>query len=95
MNKMWFSHKHFGYGAGLPISWEGWMVIIVYVAALAALLSYAMPNHLLTGAFGVVILTCLLIWIAHAKTAPTRAKRINETAERASRGERANQWPRA
>ena len=27
-------------------------------------------------------------------TAPTRAKRINETAERASRGERANQWPR-
>jgi uncharacterized protein YdeI (YjbR/CyaY-like superfamily) len=36
----------------------------------------------------------ILGWIAHAKTAPTRAKRINETAERASRGERANQWPR-
>jgi uncharacterized protein YdeI (YjbR/CyaY-like superfamily) len=37
----------------------------------------------------------ILGWIALAKTAPTRAKRINETAERASRGERANQWPRA
>jgi uncharacterized protein YdeI (YjbR/CyaY-like superfamily) len=36
----------------------------------------------------------ILGWIAHAKTAPTRTKRINETAERASRGERANQWPR-
>ena len=37
----------------------------------------------------------ILGWIALARTAPTRAKRINETAERASRGERANQWPRA
>ncbi len=37
----------------------------------------------------------ILGWIALAKTASTRAKRINETAERASRGERANQWPRA
>jgi len=36
----------------------------------------------------------ILGWIAHAKTTPTREKRIDETAERASRGERANQWPR-
>jgi len=36
----------------------------------------------------------ILGWIALAKTAPTRSKRITETAECASRGERANQWPR-
>ena len=33
-----------------------------------------------------------LEWVVQAKTAPTRAKRIAEVAERAGRGERANQW---
>ena len=37
----------------------------------------------------------ILEWIVQAKTAPTRARRIGETAERAGRGERANQWPRS
>ena len=34
----------------------------------------------------------ILEWIVQAKTPPTRAKRITETAERAAQGERANQW---
>jgi uncharacterized protein YdeI (YjbR/CyaY-like superfamily) len=34
----------------------------------------------------------ILEWITQAKTAPTREKRVRETAEKASRGERANQW---
>jgi uncharacterized protein YdeI (YjbR/CyaY-like superfamily) len=34
----------------------------------------------------------ILEWIVQAKTDATRAKRVNETAELASRGERANQW---
>lgn len=36
----------------------------------------------------------ILEWIVQAKTAATRARRITETAEKAARGERANQWPR-
>ncbi len=34
----------------------------------------------------------LLEWIVQARTAPTRAKRVEETAARAAVGERANQW---
>ena len=34
----------------------------------------------------------ILEWIVQAKTAPTRARRIAETADKAGRGERANQW---
>lgn len=34
----------------------------------------------------------ILEWIVQAKTAPTRAKRIDETARLAAQGERANQW---
>jgi uncharacterized protein YdeI (YjbR/CyaY-like superfamily) len=34
----------------------------------------------------------ILEWIVQAKTAPTRERRITETAAAAARGERANQW---
>jgi uncharacterized protein YdeI (YjbR/CyaY-like superfamily) len=34
----------------------------------------------------------ILEWLLNAKTTPTRAKRIEETARLAARGERANQW---
>jgi uncharacterized protein YdeI (YjbR/CyaY-like superfamily) len=34
----------------------------------------------------------ILEWITQAKTAPTRARRIDETARLAAQGERANQW---
>jgi len=33
----WFAPKRFGYGAGLPISWQGWVLTIGFVLASAAL----------------------------------------------------------
>ncbi|HEV7948305.1 MAG TPA: YdeI/OmpD-associated family protein [Glaciihabitans sp.] len=36
----------------------------------------------------------ILEWITTAKTAGTRSRRITETAQKAARGERANQWTR-
>ena len=36
----------------------------------------------------------ILEWIVQAKRPATRARRIEETASMAQRGERANQWPR-
>jgi hypothetical protein len=32
MGKPWFRVKRFGYGAGLPCSWEGWAVLAVFLA---------------------------------------------------------------
>jgi hypothetical protein len=31
-NGEWFAPKRYGYGTGLPISWEGWAILIGYVA---------------------------------------------------------------
>ena len=28
----WFSAKRYGFGSGLPISWQGWAVTILYLA---------------------------------------------------------------
>ena len=30
----WFAPKRYGYGAGLPVAWQGWAVIAAYVAIL-------------------------------------------------------------
>lgn len=29
--KPWFAPKRYGYGAGLPISWEGWVALLAYL----------------------------------------------------------------
>ena len=36
----------------------------------------------------------ILGWIVQARTAPTRARRVAEAAEKAAVGKRANEWPR-
>jgi hypothetical protein len=28
----WFAPKRYGYGSGVPISWQGWVVTIAYIA---------------------------------------------------------------
>lgn len=30
----WFSPKKLGYGAGFPIAWQGWVLLISYIAVL-------------------------------------------------------------
>ena len=33
----WFRAKRFGYGAGLPFKWQGWVVLGFYVLAMTGL----------------------------------------------------------
>jgi hypothetical protein len=33
----WFTPKRFGYGTGLPISWQGWALTIGYIAIVIGL----------------------------------------------------------
>jgi undecaprenyl pyrophosphate phosphatase UppP len=33
----WFRAKRFGYGAGLPFKWQGWVVLGLYVLAMMGL----------------------------------------------------------
>ena len=30
----WFAPKRYGYGAGLPITWQGWAVLGIYMAVI-------------------------------------------------------------
>jgi hypothetical protein len=33
----WFAPKRYGYGAGLPISWQGWVLTLAFLLATALL----------------------------------------------------------
>jgi hypothetical protein len=30
--KIWFAAKKYGYGWGLPVRWQGWLVLVLYAA---------------------------------------------------------------
>lgn len=73
MGKAWFAPKRYGYGAGAPVSWEGWSVLLALFAGLFAVLY--LPRHLTTpdvasvvSTVGAVVLIAVFILIAKAKT---------------------------
>lgn len=37
MAQYWFKQKRFGFGAGLPKTWEGYAIILGYIVAVAAI----------------------------------------------------------
>ncbi len=32
-DKPWFRAKRYGYGAGMPITWQGWALLVAYIGA--------------------------------------------------------------
>lgn len=34
----WFAAKRYGYGAGLPIAWQGWAILIAFLLLIAVAL---------------------------------------------------------
>ncbi|MFC0590048.1 hypothetical protein ACFFF7_11535 [Novosphingobium aquiterrae] len=67
----WFAPKRFGYGAGLPVRWQGWAVLLGY-------LSLLIPFHFLMQgpgaaprALAIVMMlgaTVVLVALSRAKT---------------------------
>jgi hypothetical protein len=64
----WFAPKRFGYGAGLPIAWQGWVLVVVYGLAMLLAGRFLAPTH--PRSFGVVVmlLTAIVVALAAAHT---------------------------
>jgi hypothetical protein len=64
----WFPVKRYGWGWGLPVRWQGWVVLAAYLALAFAGIRYLDP---LRGVAGLLIyllvLTALLIAVVVAK----------------------------
>lgn len=63
--KPWFAVKRFGYGVGLPISWEGWLLITLFVATITVLGLVLSP---LLFVLSVIPATAALLLIAHRQS---------------------------
>ena len=64
----WFAPKRYGYGSGLPIAWQGWAVLAVYLLVTIGSVFVLLPSHLIAFLAIEVIATAALIPICAAHT---------------------------
>ena len=62
----WFAPRHYGYGTGMPITWQGWLLSLALVAALA--LAFALFGNNDWRALTIVVPAILIYLIVAALT---------------------------
>jgi len=62
----WFAPKRYGYGSGLPISWQGWLVTVVFLILVVAAAILFSDRPIIF--FGVLIPATLALIIITART---------------------------
>jgi len=62
----WFAPKRYGYGTGIPISWQGWVLTIGYIL-MAAGLAFALARRPLV-LIAAIILPTVAFLVVSAKT---------------------------
>lgn len=71
--RYWFRAKRYGWGWGLPLTWQGWAVLgafMLLLSAGSALLSCA--HHPLLCALLAVLLSTALVGICYARGEPPK-----------------------
>ena len=63
---IWFAPKRYGYGAGLPVSWQGWLVVAIFTVVTIAAAIFCADRPLLLGA--ILAPAVILLWVITAKT---------------------------
>ena len=67
----WFRAKRFGYGAGLPFKWQGWVVLGVYTLTLIGLIVISNQDGVAPKIFALVLIpitTVILLVIVRKRT---------------------------
>jgi hypothetical protein len=63
-HRYWFAARRRGWGWGLPTAWQGWLVMLCALGAIAAATLRLLPDHpialqlVVLGVVGVLILVC-------------------------------------
>jgi len=63
----WFRPKSRGYGAGLPIAWQGWVMLAAHIALITGI-SVLLRNHPATMTIAVVLAALAPMPLYRAKT---------------------------
>ena len=71
--RYWFPAKTFGWGWGLPVTWEGWLVLVGYLGLMVVVVRACPPEKSLTGFVAAVVgLSAGLVVICWWKGEPPR-----------------------
>jgi len=71
--KYWFPAKRYGWGWGLPSSWQGWVVLSIYIALVFGGIPFVHPSEHAAAYVGYVsVLTAVLTAICWLKGEPPR-----------------------
>ncbi|MDE1897948.1 MAG: hypothetical protein KGI40_11745 [Xanthomonadaceae bacterium] len=71
--RYWFPAKRYGWGWGVPGTWQGRVVLLVYVAVVAAAACFVSPSrHVLIFSAVMVIATLGLLLVCLRKGEPPR-----------------------
>ncbi len=69
--RYWFRAKPYGWGWGLPLTWEGWVVLGAYTVAIISVAAlFPPPTHTASFLTGEGVATALLVLIC-ARTGET------------------------
>lgn len=71
--RYWFPAKRYGWGWGLPVAWQGWLVLAVFFVLLAAGAVLLLPSRGQLAFIAYVAVLCvLLVAVCWAKGEPPR-----------------------
>ena len=62
----WFAAKRYGYGAGLPIAWQGWALLAVHLALVGAVI--LVLGDWPAAAVGLIVVLSLALMLICART---------------------------
>lgn len=70
--RYWFGAKRYGYGWGLPITWEGWVILVLWVIGFVIGRRYLVPQNTYAHLAFALAMVGLLLSICYAKGQPPR-----------------------
>ena len=69
--RYWFPAKTDGWGWGMPVTWQGWVVMVVFMGAMLAGGTYLLPRYGEAVFFAFTFVCCMaLLAICRAKGEP-------------------------
>jgi hypothetical protein len=70
--RYWFRAKRYGWGWGLPLTWQGWTVLAVWSAVVIVGFRYLLPPRVAPDLIFVLVMILLLLGICYLKGEPPR-----------------------
>ncbi|MEO1044369.1 MAG: hypothetical protein AAFX04_02895 [Pseudomonadota bacterium] len=70
-DEKWFRQKSYGYGAGWPIKWQGWVLMASYLLVVIGIAQGLMASggaRFLAGIALLIIVSVLMLRIVHSRT---------------------------